>query len=228
MMAGLSLFAQGTGRTYDAIRALAATIILVLLWNPLLLAYDLGFQLSILVTPAIIIGTPILEMRMLWIKSSLLREVIVVSTLAQLACLPLLVWQTGQLETWAIPANILVMAFVPLVMLLSVVAGFTGVVADALGGVTFLPWAQLIGFPAHSLLYYLLTVAQFAATLPYANATLPAFSFGFVILAYAILIGALYFLRVSSKSSNARRERGVKRAVHASTVREHRSKQQSR
>jgi ComEC/Rec2-related protein len=198
-MAGLAMFARGTNRTYDAVRALIVTVAALSLWNPLLLAYDLGFQLSILVTLAIIIGTPVLEMRLLWIKSSLLREVIVVSTLAQLACLPLLVWQTGQLETWAIPANILVMSFVPLVMVVSVVAGFAGILAPSSGALASVPLASIAGFPAHAVLRYLLTVAQFAASLPYANAALPTFSFGFVILAYALLFGLLLKLKMSSR-----------------------------
>jgi competence protein ComEC len=211
MMAGLALFARGTGRTYDAVRALIATVMLVTLWNPLLIAYDLGFQLSILVTLAIVIGTPLVEMQLLWIKNSLLREVVAVSTLAQLACLPLLVWQTGQLETWAIPANILVMAFVPLVMLLSGIAGVAGVVAaPPLAAALGVP----LGLPAHILLYYLLTVATFATSLPYAKATLPPFSFSFVLLAYAALAAVLYRLtrlrlRNASQSHSSLRSLGT-------------------
>ncbi|MBA3789436.1 ComEC/Rec2 family competence protein, partial [Patescibacteria group bacterium] len=129
VMAAFALFAQGTGRTYDSIRALSATLIIVLLWNPFLLAYDQGFQLSVIVTPALIFGTPLLEMRLLWIKSAMLREIVAISTIAQVAVFPLIWWQTGQLGVWAIPANMFVMSFVPLVILLSVVAGFAGVVA---------------------------------------------------------------------------------------------------
>jgi predicted membrane metal-binding protein len=35
LMAGLGLFARGTGRTYDALRALIAVFVLMLLINPL-------------------------------------------------------------------------------------------------------------------------------------------------------------------------------------------------
>jgi competence protein ComEC len=182
IMAGFALFAEGTGRRYNSLRALGATLVIVLLWNPLLLAYDQGFELSIIVTPAIILGMPLLEARLLWLKSKLLREVIAVSVIAQLAYLPLIAWQEGQLEVWAIPANTLVTAFVPLVMLLSVIAGFAGILAPP-------QVAALIGFPAYCLLYFILAVARISSALPFANLTLPPFSFVFVVLAYAILLG---------------------------------------
>ena len=96
VMACLTLFSRATNRKYDALRALCFALIAILLWNPLLLAYDSGFQLSIVVTPALLLVTPLLEMKLLWIKSELVRESIAVSTVAQLACLPLILWQTGE------------------------------------------------------------------------------------------------------------------------------------
>ena len=189
IMAGFALFADGTRRRYNSLRALGATLVIVLLWNPLLLAYDQGFELSIIVTPAIILGMPILEARLLWLKSKLVREVISVSVIAQLACLPLIIWQEGQVEVWAIPANMFVTALVPIVMLLSVVAGFAGMV-------TATPLASLIGFPAYCFLYFILAVARISSSLPYADLTIPPFSFIFVIFAYALLIGTLWWLKI--------------------------------
>ncbi|MDR3547838.1 MAG: ComEC/Rec2 family competence protein [Candidatus Pacebacteria bacterium] len=189
IMAGFALFAQGIGRRYDALRALAVTLLLLLLWNPLLLAYDQGFDLSLIVTPALILGSPLLQARLIWIKSTLVREVIAVSVIAQLACLPLIMWQEGQVEVWAIPANFIVTAFVPLAMLLSVIAGFAGIATTAA------PLAPLLGFPSYCLLYGMLAVARIAASLPYAGLTLPPFSFIFVVLAYAALIAVGWWMK---------------------------------
>jgi ComEC/Rec2-related protein len=132
LMAILMLYARATHRTYNALRALCFVIMCLLLWNPFLLAYNFGFELSIIVTPAILLCVPILESRMLWIKNGFVREVVAVSIVAQLACMPLTVWQTGQLEPWAIPANILVMWLVPFAMISSFVAGITGVLIPPL------------------------------------------------------------------------------------------------
>jgi len=187
VMACFVLFAHATNRTYDALRALCAALILILLWNPFLLAYDSGFQLSIVVTPALLSGTPILESRLLCIKSAFFREVIAVSIVAQFACLPLILWQTGQLGIWAIPANVFVMSLVPVAMLVSVIAGIVGIIAP--------PLAPMVGLPAFGMLYYIVGVAKIAVSLPYANLILPPFSFVFVLGMYMLLIAALFALR---------------------------------
>ncbi len=166
LMAALTLLARATHRSYDALRALAASIILILLWNPFLLAYDSGFQLSIVVTPAIILGVPFLEKRMLWIKSAFLREVIAVSVVAQLACLPLILLQTGQLSPYAILANLFVMWLVPFALFASAIAGAVGVALPLL--------APLAGIPAYAVLYYMLFIAKLTSLLPFSSIVLPA------------------------------------------------------
>jgi competence protein ComEC len=194
IMACLTLFARSTGRTYDALRALCAAVFLVLIWNPLLLAYDSGFQLSIAVTPALILGTPILEkwlLRVCALKDSFVREIVTVSVVAQLACLPLILWQTGQLSVWSIPANMMVMWLVPPGMFFAVVAGFFGVL---------LPWlAPLAGLPAYGVLYYILSVARLSASLPFAATVIPVFPFVCTILMYAIFVLIGYLISRSNR-----------------------------
>jgi competence protein ComEC len=196
LMAVLTLFARSTGRTYDALRALCAAAVLILLWNPLLLAYDSGFQLSIVVTPALLLCTPILEtwlLRVGRIKSVFVREVIAVSMVAQLACVPLILWQTGQLEVWAIPANLLVMSLVPFSMLCAFIAGFIGVLLPLL--------APLAGLPAYAVLYYILEIAKTAAKLPFAQTLLPPFPFVFVVLLYGVFILFAYWLWLRNRKA---------------------------
>jgi competence protein ComEC len=180
IMACLTLYARSTNRTYDALRALCASLILILLWNPFLLAYDSGFQLSIVVTPALLLGVPALEGRLLFIKNTLLREIVAVSTIAQLACVPLILWQTGELGIWAIPANMFVMSFVPVAMIVSGIAGAVGVVIP--------PLAPLASLPAYTVLSYILFIAKTSAALPFADVILPPFPFALVVAMYGILI----------------------------------------
>ncbi len=198
LMAGLSLYARATHRTYDALRALSVVVAGMLLWNPFLLVYDFGFQLSILVTPAILLGVPILESRLLWIHSKHIREVVAVSTVAQLACLPLVLWQTGSLELWAIPANILTMWLVPLAMVSSFAAGIAGIFLPPIASLTQVsPLASLAGLPAYYTLSYLSFIAKSAASLPYAALSVPDFSFAYVVLMYLFLI--VLFARLRRK-----------------------------
>ena len=62
LMAGLALFARATGRTYDALRILLFVFVLMLLWNPLQLVYDPGFQFSFAATAGLILLSPLLEL----------------------------------------------------------------------------------------------------------------------------------------------------------------------
>ncbi len=195
VMACFTLFAEATHRKYDALRALAVTLIGVLLWSPFLLAYDSGFQMSVVVTPALILAVPILESKLLWIKSGLLREIISVSIVAQLACLPLILWQTGELGVWAIPANMLVMSFVPVAMVTTFFAGVAGVVVPML--------APVAGLPAFCILYYVLGVAKFSAALPFSDVIIPPIPFIAVLGMYAFFIFVLYLLtRLHSENAS--------------------------
>ena len=60
LMAFVALYARATGRTYTAGRALLFVVFLMLLWNPLYLAYDPGFGLSVAATAGIIWLAPII------------------------------------------------------------------------------------------------------------------------------------------------------------------------
>lgn len=61
IMALIALYARATGKSYAASRALLVTIVLMLLYNPLLLCYDPGFVLSVAATAGIIWLSPIIE-----------------------------------------------------------------------------------------------------------------------------------------------------------------------
>ncbi|MFA6253972.1 MAG: ComEC/Rec2 family competence protein [Candidatus Paceibacterota bacterium] len=61
VMGAIALIARRHGRTYDAGVALVFAGFLMVLWNPRLLTFDLGFQLSFLATLGMIYLSPIVE-----------------------------------------------------------------------------------------------------------------------------------------------------------------------
>jgi len=182
VMACLALYARASGRTYSALRALLAALFLMLIWNPYYLVFDPGFELSALATLGLIIGTPLFEPYLARIKSPQLREAIATTTAAQVAVLPMLLYQTGNLSIVSIPANIAVMPIVPITMALSFIAGLAGIVVPFI--------APAIGLPAFLFLSYIIGVAQYAAAIPLAAVTVPAFPFWLVIVLYC---GIWYF-----------------------------------
>jgi competence protein ComEC len=193
LMALIALYARASGRTYAAGRALFFAAFLMLLWNPFTLAFDPGFGLSLTATAGLIWLAPRVEAKLLFIKYAFLRDVAATTIAAQVAVLPLLLYETGNLSLVALPANLLVLPMMPFAMGLSAIAG----VAGMLLGNLFPPLVTLLSLPAYLANAYAILVAEHAAALPFAAVILPAFPFTLVLLAYALLIYAATTKRFS-------------------------------
>ena len=177
IMAGLALLARATGRTYDVIRALAASALFMLLLNPLLLAYDPGFQLSFVATLGLILGAPVIEARLSFIKGPFWRDLLASTIAAQVSVLPLLLYQNGLLSLVSLPANLLALPVVPLAMFLSAIAGILGLIIPAI--------APVLSLAAYGVLAYIVWVAEILAALPLSSLALPAFPFPVVVVVYS-------------------------------------------
>ncbi len=195
IMALLVVLARATGRTYQITRALLIAGFLMLLQNPHILAFDPSFQLSFLSTIGLIYVAPLIEKRLGWMPTQFgLREAAVATFATQLAVLPLLLYQTGQLSLVALPVNLLVLPLIPLSMFLGFLTGMVGFISTLLA----LPFGFLLYLP----LAYELAVVHFFSQLPFAAVSVPQIS-GIVLLAsYAIFAGFLIWF-------SRRSERGV-------------------
>jgi competence protein ComEC len=194
LMALIALYARATGRTYAASRALLVAVLLMLIWNPLYLVFDPGFGLSVAATAGLIWLAPYLELLLVRIKNGFWKNAFATTLAAQIAVLPLLLYDTGNLSLIAIPANLLVMPVVPLAMGSSALAGVAGILFGSI-----LPMLGIaIAFPAYLLNAYLIWIAQTSAALPFSAFTLPPFPFWLVVLAYAVLIYAASSKRFST------------------------------
>ncbi|MBI2612231.1 ComEC/Rec2 family competence protein [Candidatus Kaiserbacteria bacterium] len=185
-MAVIAVVGRVSGRMYLASRALAIVAAGMVLWNPYILAFDPGFQLSVLATAGLIAFTPIVITKLRFVPTKLgLREIAATTIGTQFAVLPFLLYQSGQLPLFSLPANLLALIAVPFAMLFSAIASLAGL---ALG-----PFAVVIAFPAYALLGYIVEVGNLLASLPYASVALPAFSAGWLAIIYAgMLLLVLY------------------------------------
>ncbi len=204
LMALIALYARATGRTYAAGRALLIVVLLMLVWNPLYLAFDPGFSLSVAATAGLIWLAPFIETLLTRIKSEFVRSATATTLAAQIAVLPLLLYFTGNLSIVAIPANVIAALIVPFAMAFSYLAGF--------GGIVFGPLAPLlaivIGIPAYLASSALISLAEASASLPLAAFTLPPFPFWLMLLAY----GALIYFASSQRFSTTLQLRFTKKA----------------
>ena len=129
IMATLALIARATGRNYDVARALMLAAIIMILINPLTLVYDVSFELSFIATIAVIFFTPKIEKYFLWVTERFgLRDIVSVTAAAYIFVTPFILYKMGNLSLVALPANILVLPFVPFTMMLGFITGFLGLI----------------------------------------------------------------------------------------------------
>lgn len=149
IMGSLMLIANQAGRLYDFRNATALAALAMVLWNPRVLVWDVGFQLSFLALIGIVYLAPWLKKRfrisdepgfLSW------RENFLKTTSAQLAVLPLLLYHFGYTSPLGIITNILILKFIPLTMTF----GFFIALASTFSHLL----AMLISFPASVLISY--------------------------------------------------------------------------
>ncbi len=183
-----ALIARKFGREYSVARAFGLAVVLMIFWNPLLLVFDVSFQLSVLATIGIIFVSPFLEPHLTRVPEKFgMREIVSATISTQLVVLPFLIYQTGILSLVALPVNILILATVPSAMFLGFLTGFFGM---------FSLWLSYIpAIFSYALLWYQLTIVHIGATLYFGSFILPAFSPWVVILIYTLIGTGLYFLQ---------------------------------
>ncbi|HWO07142.1 MAG TPA: ComEC/Rec2 family competence protein, partial [Candidatus Paceibacterota bacterium] len=193
-MAVIATIGKATGRVYLAARALAVVALGMVVVNPYVLAFDPGFQLSIIATWGLISISPLIAGRLRFVSEKFgLREIAAATLGTQVAVLPLILYQSGALSLYALPANLLTLIVVPYAMLLSFVAGLVGAIAE--------PIAPIVGFPAYVLLWYIVSVAQLLEGLPLSSVEIPAFSPVVLLIVYAILVGSVALMQKKAAAS---------------------------
>lgn len=193
IMAILALLARGYGRIYEAGIALIFAGLLMILWNPSLLVYDIGFQLSFLATLGIIYITPFWEKVLYFIPTKLAGRELVATTLgAQTGVLPWLIYQLGDLSVISLPANLLVLPIIPWTMLFGFLTGLISFVSQILA----LPFAYLSYF----LLSYILFLAKFLSSLAFASVPIKNFPWWLVIIVYVVIF--LVLLKSKDEKKN--------------------------
>ena len=188
IMASLILFARATGRTYAVMRALCFAGVIMVLINPYLLVYDVGFQLSFLATLGLIFLAPYIEHTLQQVPNFLqAREFLTATVATQIFVMPILLYSIGEFSVVSVVVNVLVLPMVPIAMLLTFITGIVGLVS--------LNLALLLGFVTTLSLSYILIAAEFFAQVPFASFTVQAFPFWIVLVCYGVMGYGLYWMQ---------------------------------
>ena len=153
IMGLLLLFANGYGRLYDPKNSIILAGAAMIWLNPFALVFDIGFQLSFLAVLGLLYVYPFLDNKFRKIPELWkLKELTLMTVSAQLTIVPLLIYYFHQFSPLSLPANILVLPFVPFAMLIGFISGISGMI--------FLPLGKLIGIVVWAVTTYQIGVAE--------------------------------------------------------------------
>jgi competence protein ComEC len=156
----LAIFAAYYGRKVKPLVLLFLAAAITAWANPYYVWTDVSWYLSFLAFFGVMVVAPLVLLRLpKRAQNSLIITVAVESFCAELMTLPYVLHIFGQMSFVALIANVLVVAFVPLAMLLCMFAGLAGMLVPALAG-----W---IAFPARLLLTYMLDIAAMLSRIPH-------------------------------------------------------------
>ncbi len=162
IMGGVVLLAKSAGRISRVRNVLALSAAIMLLQNPKILAFDVGFQLSFAATLGLVAFGPYFTGKFSFLTSWLgLREAASATFSAIIATLPLILHQFGTLSLIAPLANILVVPMMPITMMTGFLAGLLGLVSTVLG--------TIAGYFAWLPLQYEISVIRYLARFPVAE-----------------------------------------------------------
>jgi competence protein ComEC len=173
IMVSLMLLSQIIDRDSSGLRAMAFAAASMIAINPLILRYDLGFELSFLAVAGLIYAGPVFNHWLSYIfKDRLqpLREVVAMTMSAELFTFPVLASTFGYFSLVSFLANILVAPIVPLIMAAGILFPFLGII--------FHPLGFIISLFCEMLVLLLVFVVEMSPRIPFAvlNVSLPFYA----------------------------------------------------
>jgi competence protein ComEC len=183
VMGAIALVGMLSSRRRQAIPALAATVLLLMVVTPQL-AVDLGLALSVVATAALVVIAPIWSRRLVaagWPKP--LADAVCVACAAQLVTAPLIAGISGRVSLVGAAANLAAAALIAPITVLGSAAGALCLCWPA--------GAQLLIRFTGPELWWLLRIAHWAASVPAASVPVPSGIFGVLVVGTAALLAVV-------------------------------------
>lgn len=192
----LSIAASYYGRSFRPLNLIMLAAVITAWANPFYVWSDISWYLSFLAFYGVMALAPAISARFRPGRQlSLVAMVALESVCAETMTLPFVLYTFGQMSLIGLPANVLVVALVPLGMLLSLVAGLAGMSAGPIAG-----W---FAWPAWLLLTYMLDIAHVLSRIPHIFLQNIGFSVVQMLLLYGfiVFIGVGWQFKIKSKSA---------------------------
>ena len=202
IMATVFLSAQKFGRQNASGRVIVLAAAIMLLQNPLLLTYDIGFQLSFLAAMGIIHIKPIIDtfFRIIIQKFHDIKEhrvpgqfwldIVSITISAQVVTAPIIAYNFKNISLVAPVTNLLVIPVVDWIMVFGFLSALLGIFSSVLG--------FIFSLPAWLLLSYFLKIMDIFYQ-PWAVWSIQNISWIWVVVYYAVVIILIWFLNKYQK-----------------------------
>lgn len=189
VMGSILLFALALGRSRGSTRVLLYAGVIMVAMNPLILRYDVGFQLSFLATLGIVAMAPWYE-RVRPSNGTVqgITEIIFMTTAAQIFVLPVILLTFHSFSLLAIVVNLLVLWTIPFAMLLTFLSSISGLIFGWLG--------FAVGVGAQGILWYDISMVQWFAKMDWSVVNVDQGSVWFLVLWYmslGFITGGIYW-----------------------------------
>ncbi|MFZ5364083.1 MAG: ComEC/Rec2 family competence protein, partial [Patescibacteria group bacterium] len=189
------LFATQVGRISKITNALLLAATAMLIFNPKILAFDVGFQLSFVATIGLVYLSPILEKYFEKLPSIFgAKESFTTTMSAIILTLPLILYNFGRVSFIAPVANILILPAIPLAMGIGSIAVLGGLIYSGLG--------QIVGWFAWLVLSYIIKATEFLAVIPWASGEAGKMHWIFLIIFYFLISWFIWHQRRKIKIDN--------------------------
>lgn len=195
LMGGLALLARQLGRRQNGLLSLGAIAAFMALLNPHTL-WEASFQLSIAATLGLVLyATPLQD----WLTARLSRRLppdtalkisvpfsnyVLFTLAAQLTTLPIMAWQFGRISIISLLANPFILPAQPALMILAGLALLLSYI--------YLPLGRLAAWAAWPFAAYTNRAVEFFSRFPHGVINLEDFSFLFVVVFFALLLGLTF------------------------------------
>jgi len=194
VMGTVLLWGMKNGRLGNSQNAIVLAAAVMLILNPLLLWWDIGFQLSFLATLGIVYFYPMAENYLIKKqKSGGLGEILFLSISAQIFVIPIILFNFEKLSLISPLANLLVLPIIPFTMLIGFLAALVAFVLPILG--------KLLAWLAFLLLKYEVEVINFLAGLKFSSIEIKNFSGIGMTIWYVVLFFTVYSFKRKNKKA---------------------------
>ncbi len=181
IMGILGLIALNYGRQNNIHITVLFSAFFMVLWNPKILWWDVGFQLSFAAVLGLIYVAPLFDKYANKLPEAFgMREAIQMTLSAQVMALPIIILNFERLSIIAPLSNLLVIFAIPLAMLF----GFLAVIFSfVFNGISL-----VLGYITWGILSYIIWIIEFMSRIPYASIDIPGMKLWMMFGYYLLLI----------------------------------------